>query len=215
MKSPVIVMLAAVLLAFGSAPSLAQTARPNSGGGASAQAMQQLQQLAAERTQLQAEMSRLKAELEAARKERDTLKKTQEGVVRRTRGAESELARVQADNARLEGEVAREKQRVEELVTRFREAAVTLREVETDRATRTQLLAQREQELKVCVDRNSKLYALNADVLAKFEDQGFWSSLARREPFTQLKRVELENLVDGYRGAADDNRLPAPASAKP
>ncbi len=208
MQSPAILLISAILVTSAT-PGFAQTARSGGSSSANAQAMQQLQQLASERTQLQAEMSKLKAELEAARKERDTLKKTQEGVVQRTRGAESELARAQADNARLEGDVAREKQRVEELVTRFREAAGTMREVETDRATKTQSLAQREQELTVCTDRNAKLYALNGEVLGKLEDDGFWSSLARREPFTRLKRVELENLVDGYRGSAEDNRMPA------
>ena len=189
----------------------AQTARSGGSSTPSAQAMQQLQQLASERTALQAENARIKADLEAARKERDSLKAAQEGNARRSRGAEAELARVQADNARLEGEVARQRSREQEFVTRFREAANTLREVETDRTAKTQQLAQREQELGVCVDRNKKLLALNGEVIDKFEDQGFWSSLAQREPFTRLKRNQLENLADGYRDAAVDQRVPPPA----
>jgi chromosome segregation ATPase len=197
--------IATLCAAMAATSAVAQTARPQAGGNA--QALQQVQQLAGERAQLQAEVSKLKAELEAARKERDSLKAAQEGVARRTRGAESELARTQAEKARVEGDLAREKQRVEELVGRFREATATMRDVETDRTTKTQQLAQREQELQVCVDRNSKLIALNEEVLAKLEDQGFWSSLARREPFTQLKRVQLGNLAEGYRATAEDNRV--------
>jgi chromosome segregation ATPase len=183
---------------------MAQTTRSAS---PNAQAMQQLQQLASERTQLQAENSKLKAELEAARKERDSLKVAQEGVAKRSRGAEAELARTQADKARVDGDLAREKQRLEELVARFRETASSMREVETDRAAKTQQLAERERDLQSCVDRNVKLVALNEEVLSKLEDQGFWSSLARREPFTQLKRVQLQNLADGYRGTAQDNAI--------
>jgi DNA repair exonuclease SbcCD ATPase subunit len=188
----------------------AQTARPNS-AGAGAQALQQLQQLASERTALQAENSRLKADLEQARKERDSLKAAQDAQARRSRGAEADLLRSQGEVARLEGDVAREKQRFEELVARFRETADAMREVETDRAAKSQSLLQREQELQVCVDRNRKLYSLGTEVIGKLEDQGFWSALARREPFTRLKRVELENLADGYRDTASDNRLPEPA----
>ena len=44
-----------VMALSSSVVAVAQTARPSSGGGASAQAMQQLQQLASERTALQAE----------------------------------------------------------------------------------------------------------------------------------------------------------------
>jgi hypothetical protein len=39
------------------------------------------------------------------------------------------------------------------------------------------------------------------------ENRGFWSSLTEREPFTQLKRVELENLVEDYKYRADELRL--------
>ncbi|MEJ0099937.1 MAG: hypothetical protein WDO12_09400 [Pseudomonadota bacterium] len=79
--------------------------------------------------------------------------------------------------------------------------------LETDQASRTLQLAQREQELKTCVDRNTKLYALNEEVLSKLEDQGFWSAVLRQEPFTKLKRVQLENLADNYRDAAQDGRV--------
>ena len=202
---------AATLLvaSLGSVPALAQTARSAS---PNAQAMQQLQQLASERTQLQAEVARLKSELEAARKERDSLKAAQEGNARRSRGAEAELARLQADKARVDGDLAREKQRVEEVVSRFREAATAMRDVEADRAAKAQLLAQRELELKSCTDRNGKLYTLNEEVLEKLEDQGLWSALARKEPFTRLKRTQLENLADNYRNTAQDNLVPPPAA---
>jgi chromosome segregation ATPase len=202
--------LCAALLAGVLQTAGAQTAR--SGPTQGAQALQQVQQLAAERAQLQAEVAKLKADLEAARRERDSLQASQEATARRTRGAESELARTQADKARLEGEVARERQRFEEVVARFRATVDSTREVETDRAAKAQQLALREQELVSCVDHNGELIALNEEVLAKLEDQGFWSSLARREPFMQLKRVQLENLADGYRARAEDHRAAVPAA---
>jgi chromosome segregation ATPase len=201
-----------------SAVATAQTARP-SNTTPSAQAMQQLQQLASERTALQAENAGIKADLESARKERDSLKgalKTaQSALTSRNRDAEAELARVQGEKARFEGEVTREKQRFEELAQRFRETATAVREVEADRAEKKQLLTQRERELQIAQERNAKLHALAMEMIDKFNDQGFWSSMARREPFTQLKRVELENLADDYRGAADDQRLPVAPRANP
>jgi chromosome segregation ATPase len=190
--------------------AVAQTARSGGASAPSAQAMQQLQQLASERTTLQAENARLKADLEAARKERDSLKSAQDAVARRSQGTEAQLAAATGEKARLEGELAGQKQRFDELVQRFRETAATLQGVETDQTSKTQQLMQREQELKVCTDRNSKLYALNEEVLAKLEQQGFWSALLRQEPFTRLKRTQLENLADNYRDAAQDDRVPTP-----
>ncbi len=125
------------------------------------------------------------------------------------------MLRLNSENTRLAGELTREKTRFEELVSRYREAAVTLRDSETDRAAKTQQLAQSDLGLRSCVDRNANLYALNQEVLGKFEDQGFWSSLARREPFTQLKRVQLENLVDDYRNRALDQKAAPAATPAP
>ena len=191
-----------VLAAAAAQPALAQTER--TGGAANTQLVQQLQQLASERTALQAENAKLKAELDKLRKQGDGVKKSQDAVEQRSRAAQAALTRSASDKERLEADLAREKERLQELVGRFRETATTLRDVETDRNGAKLSLAQRDQELKVCVDRNAKLYDLNKEVLAKLDDQGLWSGLARHEPFTQLKRVQLENLVDSYADRAQD-----------
>jgi chromosome segregation ATPase len=214
MKTAIALLASVAVAGFMTQTARAQSARPG-GAAPSAQAMQQLQQLASERTALQAENARIKADLEAARKERDSLRAAQESLAKRSRGAEAELAGALGDKARVEGELAREKQRLEELVQRFRETAASMQEVETDRAARTQQLAVREQELGVCIDRNKKLLVINGEVVDKLEDQGFWSSFASREPFTRVKRNQLENLADGYRGAAEDQQVPPASPAKP
>lgn len=190
--------------------AMAQTARPGT-TTPSAQAMQQVQQLAAERTALQAENARIKSDLEGVRRERDLLKSAQETAARRSRGTEAELTAAEAEKARLEGELAGAKQRFEELVQRYRDAVAQMEDVERDRAVKTQLLAERERELQSSIERNRNLHSLAVEVIDKLEDQGFWSAVARAEPFTRLKRVELENLAEGFRGIAEDNLAPADA----
>ena len=37
--------------------------------------------------------------------------------------------------------------------------------------------------------------------------------MARAEPFTQIKRTQLENLVDDYKQRAEDERTAPPAEA--
>jgi len=54
------------------------------------------------------------------------------------------------------------------------------------------------------------LYKLNTEVLDRLEHQGLWSHLARSEPFTQLKRTQLENLVDDYKQRATDQLVAKP-----
>jgi chromosome segregation ATPase len=188
----------------------AQTARKD--GGNNAQLMQQMQQLAAERTQLSAENARLKRELDETRKERDTLKGERESNDKKLRSVEGAAARASGDRKQVEDELAQNKERMGELVTKFRETVQTLREVETDRATTKQQLDTRNVDLKSCVDRNAQLYTINDEILKRLDAQGFWTGVAKAEPFTRIKRTQLENLADDYRARAEEARVAAPAS---
>jgi chromosome segregation ATPase len=197
-----------------SAPAIAQTARSGGGGTANAQAMQQLQQLASERTALQADNAKLKQQLADMQKERDALKAREQALGQRLRSTEAVTARAASTRESSEKELNDLKGRSQELIAKFRETAQALRDVEVDRAAARQSLTAREGELKACVDRNAALYTLNTELVTRLESEGGWSRIARAEPFTRLKRIELENLADDYRTRAEDQRLaPAPAAA--
>ena len=195
------------------APVMAQTAR--TGGGANAQLTQQMQQLASERTTLQAENARLKKELDDTRKERDQYKNAQKSVDARVKTSATELAQSASQRQNLENELKLNRDKMDQLVAKFRETLQSMREVETNLSTEKQTVATRDQELKSCTERNSALYQLNGEILTHMEHESTWSHLARAEPFTQIKRVEMENLVDGYKGRAKDQKLPASTDASP
>jgi len=98
-------------------------------------------------------------------------------------------------------------------VAKFRETAQALRDTETDRTAARQLVSTQEQQLKKCGEHNAGLYKLNAELLNHIEHEGLFSRLAASEPFTRLKRIENENLVDEYKLRADGERVSAPAKA--
>jgi chromosome segregation ATPase len=189
------------IASFTSLPVCAQTSRES--GGANAQLMQQIQQLGSERTALQAENARMKKELAELTKERDALRAGKAALDRRAAASEAATALSTRSRESAEAEIEKQKERMQELVARFRETAQTLRGVETERATFQQSLVVRDAEVKACRERNEALYKLNGEVLARLENDGVWSRMARVEPFTRLKRVELENLVDDYRYRAE------------
>jgi chromosome segregation ATPase len=204
----ILTLVLAALMIVAVRPASAQEARSSSGN---AQAMQQLQQLAAERTKLLADNAKLQTELDSVRKERDGLKKKQEANDRRLQGTDAAVARAGAKAETLQADLEREKGRLAELVGKYREMAGILREIETDRNTTKTALGVRDTELKQCVDRNVSLYALNGEILAKLEHRGSFTPASALEPFTKLKRVELENLIDGYQTRAEEQRPPAAA----
>ena len=192
--------------------ALAQTAR--SGGNANAQLLQQMQQLASERTAMQAENAHLKKDLDDVRKERDQLKKAQLAVDQRAKSSEAALARTTAQRESTEQELTQLKAKMQELIGKFRETLQTLRDAETQQAATKTVLAAHDRDLKTCIDRNLALYKLNGEVLTRMEKRGVWARVAEAEPFTKIKRVELENLVDDYKARALDQRV-APSSAPP
>ena len=59
----------------------------------------------------------------------------------------------------------------------------------------------------VCLGKNERLYQLGRELINHVESpEGFLKAL-RAEPFTQIKRVELENIFQDYRDELDLNRI--------
>lgn len=198
-------VVAALVLA--SSAALAQSERS---GNADARVMQQLQQVSGERVALQSENAKLKQEIEQLKQDLQQASTAKTALESRNKAlavsaTRDEISGKQAKQAEEQLEKARSQ--MQDLVAKFRETAQALRDVEADRATVKGQLALHERELKTCVDRNAGLYNLNAEVLDRMDNRGFWSSLTEREPFTKLKRVELENLIDDYKYRADELRL--------
>ena len=196
---------AVILMSLAAGAADAQVSR--GGSNANAQLAQQMQQLASERTALQAEAARTKKELEDMRKERDTLKNAQQSLDQRARSSSAALAQATAQRDAAQQDLKQTKQKMDQLIGKFRETVQQMREIETDRTTATQNLTARERELKVCLDHNQGLYKLNDEVLTHLEKDSRASHIASADPFTKIERVQLENLVDDYRGRADDQHL--------
>lgn len=194
----------AALLVLAASLSFAQTERS---GNADARVMQQLQQLTAERAALQSENARLKQDLDKARKEVEQASTGRKALENRAKALEANASRGEQSSKQAGEQLERTRAQLQELIAKFRETTQVLRDTETERTQAKNQLATREREFKTCVDRNAALYNLNAEVLDKFENRGFWSSLTEREPFTRLKRVELENLAEEYKYRADELRL--------
>jgi len=197
-------VIVAVMLCLVGTATQAQTQRS---GNADARVAQQLQQLANEKVALQAENNKLKQELEQVKAQLQKSAGTAKELEGRNRALQAASTNRASGDQQTEAQLERTRAQMQELVTKFRETAQTLRDVEMDRATAKSQLAAKEREFKVCVDRNAALYELNDEVLDRMEDRGFWSQLAEREPFTRLKRTQLENLIDDYRYRVEELRV--------
>jgi chromosome segregation ATPase len=205
-------------MALATTAASAQTQR--SGGGADARAAQQMQQLAAERAALQAENAQLKKQLEEAKRGLEEanaqLASTgakQAALEQRARASEATAARLSAGETARAAELERTRSQLNELVAKYRQTAQSLREIETDGESLRQQLGRSQRSLADCAETNSRLIAMNEEVLVRLENTGFWTRAAAAEPFTRLKRTQLENLADEQRTLARELAVAAPEPA--
>ena len=187
---------------------IAQQARDD-GGAARLQAM--VQQLTSERTQLQADNKKLKTELDAANAELKKLRDEKTGLERRVSQSESSLSQTAASNSRNEAALAQQRTRMDQLVAEYRKTAEALKATELDRNDLKAKLDARSRAFDQCAASNQKLFETGNEVLDRYEEKGCFASVREKMPFTQNTRVRMENLVDTYRWALEDQKLPEAA----
>jgi regulator of replication initiation timing len=206
--------LVGVALMTSAEVSFAQTAR--SGGNASAQLLQQMQELASERTTLQAENDKLKKQLADITKDRDALKAGQQAVDRRAKDSAAALQHSKVQSESEAQELTQTKAKMQELIAKFRETVTKMREIEAENTASKQALATSNQRLATCSDRNTGLYHLNDEILAHMKKApGVFSCAASAEPFTRIARIRNENLADDYHYRAQELERSAPVKAPP
>ena len=214
------------LIATGSLSTVsAQVSRGGGNSGANTQLMMQLQQAQTERAQLQAENSKLKKAAEDLKKQLATAQQQASASKAGADKSQAAIAAARASNENTQKSLDEAKAKMNELVGRFRETVVTMRGIETERSQLRQELAASQAAYDQCAVTNDSLYQINREVLDKYQHQGAFSYMARAEPFTRIKRTQIENLSLEYRQRADELRVkkaaaagtrgPAPGSSAP
>lgn len=191
-------MFIALLIGMPALAAPEGAARDAAAQQALAKAQQMLKSLSAERDSLKAENAKLNARLNA---ELDEMK---------TRLSETKSS-ASAAATRAASESANLRETVAATETRAKELAATLQDTETRLTSR---LATRDKELSVCTADNQKLGALSKELLSRYADKGMWDAMLVREPLTQIKRVELENLVQQYDDRITESSV-TPATVAP
>lgn len=180
------------------------------GGGATDQTQALIQQLGSERTRLSAENAKLKKQLKDAEKELKQLKQDEAKVNKELSVTQAKLNDKTVFSQKLSERLNQAKNKLDELVARFRETITNLRQVENESAQQAQQIVQLNEELKSCATNNIALSELGYEMLDKYENKGFFDQVAQNEPFTQLKKVQIENLVDEYKYKIEDQAYTFP-----
>lgn len=177
-------------------------------------AQQQLQLLQQEKSALAQRESTLTAELEDAKQRAGALGATVEKAEARSQSSIAEAARLRKELASVSADRDAIRQRLTDAEAKI--AATAAAHAQSDAQLK---LAQRSAEqlkhdgeqkaqaIQSCENKNRKLYQLNVELVNRFNNRTAFDALLEAEPFTQLKRVEIENLLEEYRDKVDAERV--------
>ncbi len=200
-----------LILSLLATTAFAQEAR-RAGSDASARLQQQLQQLGSERTALQTENAQLKAQVAKLDKDAKAFSTEKDALTRRAGAAESKVSRAESGQQSVSSRLESTESRLNEVVGKYKELAEQLRVLELERNNLARQVAQDGQNLEVCAKRNVQLADVANEALDRYQNKGCFGALAQAEPFTGLKRAEVENAVEDYRQQIDTLKVPAAAT---
>ena len=167
----------------------------------------------------------LEDDKQAIQTQLDSLQKEKEHLTSEDKDLKSKVAILEPQVTSLEKKVVSLETRASSLDTKNTQLSERLAKTEADRAALDrkehqtfQSLQEREKELKQlttdsrtrydqCAAHNARLYTIAEEVIHQYEKKGVVKSLLTSEPFTQIKKVELEKLVQDYKDKVEQQKL--------
>ncbi len=175
---------------------------------------QQMQQIDQTRAQAEQEKATALSEKEAAENELEKTRsdtastKRQLSSERSARSRiERELQAIQSERDALKTRLTDIEKQLAESMALQRATAQTLTQTESAKKQTLAQLAGKEQDLNVCQTHNGKLYGIGREMMQKYRDKSCADALAQSEPFTGLRKVEVENLLETWRDRLDKEKL--------
>ena len=173
---------------------------------------QQVQQLDQARAQSEQEKAAALADKETAERELEKFGATKRQLAgeRAARSRmEAELKALQTENDALKTRLADTEKQLADSVALQRATAQTLAQTESAKKQTEGELSGKVRDLQSCQTHNGSLYTLGREMMQKYRDKSCQDALAQIEPFTGLKKVEVENLLEAWRDKLDRERLGA------
>lgn len=186
--------LSALLLAavFIATPAFAaeKKADPNKG---EVRRLQQVQR------QLEQEKSRLAEEKAAVEGELGEVRKKVDGEARRAAALSRDVSTLRSEREATAAKLA-------ETEAELRKTQEAQRAAEAEGKRLQAALAAEKQQLATCTERGQELRKVSHEILGLYEKKSCLDSSLQREPFTGLKRVEIENAIEDMREKLENPR---------
>jgi DNA repair exonuclease SbcCD ATPase subunit len=180
---------------------------------------QQLQQARQEQAALEEKLNTAAAESAARVQEKDKelgLAETRaqeraKADAGRRQKLQAALDAANAEKQTLQTQKTELEQKLRELGTKLagteRELAQTLQQITALKKRADTLQAAQQQQVASCEDKNLQLYQYGRSLIDQCKDRSRTDAVLRIEPFTGIKRVGIENLLEEYRDKLDSQKI--------
>lgn len=168
------------------------------------QALRRMQQQLTEIQQQKSALDQEKIALE------EMLKKTNgetEAQKRLAASAAAKVSRLEGDIETADKEKAELRARLDEAGKRNEELSSQRKQLEQDLKNRETALERQNELRKLCEGNNGELYRIGQELVGWYASKGPLNAIMEAEPFTRIKSVEMENLLEKYRDDLEAKHL--------
>ena len=187
-----------------------------------AQMMRKVQQ---EKAEMQAQFDQEKAALEdkikKGEQDADAAKSSLAATSHKARALSAELETVrkekvdldakyqQTEAALLQTQSTLETTRTNlaEMTRQYQSAQHDIKDGDAQRKGLLANLSKKGQQVIDCQEKNAKLHDFGLELIKIYDHPSTYEAVLRTEPFAQIKRVELENILQDYRDKLDEQRI--------
>jgi chromosome segregation ATPase len=174
--------------------------------------MQKMKQdMEAEKAAMQAQFDAQKKELEdklvTKEKEVVVLDKKLLSAQRKNKALETEIKKVKLEKESVDAKLAQTQTTLDETKNTLQQAQTDLKINDNQRKTLTANLAQTSKSLNECGEKNTKLHQFGTELIQIYDNPSSYEAAMRKEKFFQLKRVELENILQSKQDSLDEARF--------
>ena len=188
---------------------------------AARRAQQMVQQIQQEKAQLQAQLDQelqakaaMEADLAKAQAENVAIKSKLSAANVKIDGLEVSLKEMTGERLAFEAklmktqvELQSTKTALNDLELKYQGTVYDLKVNEQQRANLTATSIQKTKLIDACVAKNNKLYDYGLELVKLYENPTDYKKVVLTEPFSQLKRVQLENILQDYNDKIDEQSL--------
>jgi chromosome segregation ATPase len=192
-------LLSALVLGLLSANTTFAADKKDKSAKRNAQMIQQLRQQQAELATAKEAQDAELANKEKALQEASREAAAAEGSLKKVKAefgrSSSDLKKTKEALAEKETELTQTKTEYEALQQQYQQALADLSANEQQRKSQIESVALNNKLLNACTEKNQLLYVHSKSLIDIYETPSIYESVMRKEQFFQLKRVELENIL--------------------